>query len=446
MHALLSTTAASSPLEAPNHARAFRVRRFANWFPLGLTYAMLYMGRYNFNVTKAPIGTAYGYDIDAMGIIATAGFWTYALSVLMNGPIAERLGGRRAILFCTLGSAIMNAVIGACFAAHWPTGLIGTMSVLYAANMYFQSFGALSVVKVNSAWFHVRERGVLGGVFGSMISAGYALSYGVCGWLFHHFDSLVIVYIVPSVVIAVMCVVDFFIVRDKPSDTGHDDFDTGDERHGTAEVDPKAPAPKFFDVTKQVLAHPVLRRLALAEFCTGFVRQGLLLHFPEFLKKVYGIAVGSTLFSVASIGITVGGIAGALVCGVVSDYFFQSRRAPVAFVFYLGQIGSLLLLRANDSPLGAALLIAFTSMWIFGVHGMLSGTASMDFGGRRAAATAAGLLDGIQYVGAGLTGLPLGWVLKRWSWTVWAPSLIPFSIVGAVLMLTLWNAKPKHAT
>jgi OPA family glycerol-3-phosphate transporter-like MFS transporter len=313
------------------------------------------------------------------------------------------------------------------------------MSVLYALNMYFQSFGALSVVKVNSAWFHVRERGVLGGVFGSMISAGYALSYGVCGWLFHHFDSLAIVYLVPSVAIAVMCVVDFFVVRDKPSDAGQDDFDTGDEQH----VDGSA-APKFFDVTKQVLAHPVIRRLALAEFCTGFVRQGLLLHFPEFLKKVYGIEVGSKLFSVASIGITVGGIAGALLCGVVSDYFFQSRRAPVAFVFYLGQVGSLLLLRANDSPLGAALLIAFTSMWIFGVHGMLSGTASMDFGGRKAAATAAGLLDGIQYVGAGLTGLPLGWVLKRWSWSVWAPSLIPFSLVGAALMLTLWNAKPKH--
>jgi OPA family glycerol-3-phosphate transporter-like MFS transporter len=376
-----------------------------------------------------------------MGIIATAGFWTYALAVLMNGPIAERLGGRRAILFCTFGSAVMNAIIGACFAQRWPTGLIGTMSVLYAANMYFQSFGALSVVKVNSAWFHVRERGVLGGVFGSMISAGYALAYGVCGWLFHKWSSLAVVYLVPSVVIMTMCVVDFFVVRDKPSDAGHADFDTGDEEAAATSGE----NPRFFDVTRRVLAHPVLRRLALAEFCTGFVRQGLLLHFPAFLKKTHHIAVGSSLFSIASTGITVGGIAGALLCGVVSDYFFQSRRAPVAFVFYVGQVGSLLLLRANDSPVGASLLIGFTAMWIFGVHGMLSGTASMDFGGRKGAATAAGLLDGIQYVGAGLTGLPLGWVIKRWGWGVWAPSLIPFSIAGAALMLTLWNAKPQRA-
>jgi hypothetical protein len=36
-------------------------------------------------------------------------------------------------------------------------------SVLYAANMYFQSFGAVSIVKVNAHWFHVTERGGFSG-------------------------------------------------------------------------------------------------------------------------------------------------------------------------------------------------------------------------------------------------------------------------------------------
>ena len=34
------------------HSRWFMVRRFINWFPLGMTYAFLYMGRYNLNVSK----------------------------------------------------------------------------------------------------------------------------------------------------------------------------------------------------------------------------------------------------------------------------------------------------------------------------------------------------------------------------------------------------------
>ena len=57
------------------------------------------------------------------------------------------------------------------------------MSLLYAVNQYFQSFGALSVVKVNAPWFHVKERGVFGGVFGIMISSGYFLALTVGGWI-----------------------------------------------------------------------------------------------------------------------------------------------------------------------------------------------------------------------------------------------------------------------
>ena len=41
--------AAGNPL---NHTTRFRARRLLNWLPLGLTYAFLYMGRYNLKVSK----------------------------------------------------------------------------------------------------------------------------------------------------------------------------------------------------------------------------------------------------------------------------------------------------------------------------------------------------------------------------------------------------------
>ncbi len=436
-------SAAAVPVDgAPNHSTAFRVRRFANWFPLGFTYATLYMGRYNFNVAKGDIGRAFHFDKATMGIIATAGFWTYMLAVLFNGPLADRFGGRRAILVCAAGASILNLVIGFFFWHGWPTGLIGGLSVLYAINMYFQSFGALSVVKVNASWFHVRERGVLGGVFGSMISVGYALAFGVCGWLLAASSGKIwVVYVAPSAAIAIMFVVDIFFVRDRPSAAGHDDFDTGDERMAGEKDD--AHVAGFFEVTRHVLSHPVIRRLIFAEFCTGIVRQGLLLYYTEFLDEVHAIKKGTALFSLASAGITVGGILGALICGFVSDYVFQSRRPPVAFIFYCGQVVSLLVLGLTHSPVVAAFMIGFSCMWIFGVHGMLSGTASMDFGGKKAAATAAGLLDGVQYLGAGLTGFGLGKILDVYHWGVWTYMLVPFSAAGALMMLTLWNAKPK---
>jgi OPA family glycerol-3-phosphate transporter-like MFS transporter len=421
---------------APGHSAAYRRRRFWNWFPLGLTYATFYMGRYNFNVFKGRFAETFHFDKAEVGVIATAGFWTYALSVILNGPLADRFGGKRAILFGAVGAAVLNLAIGAMFLSGWQTRLILSMSLLYACNCYFQSFGALSVVKVNAPWFHVRERGFFGGVFGIMISLGYTLALTVGGVLLANFPYWV-VFVVPAGALLVMAAIDFYVVRDTPGHAGFADFDTGDASSGdTTPVDLKY-------VFGKVFTNPIMLTLAAAEFCTGFVRQGLLLYYTEFLGEVHGIRVGSTLFSLASTGVTVGGIIGGLLCGWMSDRLFQSRRAPVAFIFYLCQAVSLVALGMTRNPLAAAALVGFSCIWIFGVHGMLSGTASADFGGKKAAATATGMLDGVQYVASGFTGFGLGWVLKTWGWQVWTAAIIPFSIVGALVISRLWNARPR---
>src|SRR5208282_5973989 len=97
--------------DAPRHAWPFRLRRFANWFPLGLTYASLYMGRYNFNVYRNHAHELHGLSNTQVGTIATVGFWVYAASLLVNGPLAEKIGGRKAILIGVAGASMMNLAI-----------------------------------------------------------------------------------------------------------------------------------------------------------------------------------------------------------------------------------------------------------------------------------------------------------------------------------------------
>jgi OPA family glycerol-3-phosphate transporter-like MFS transporter len=238
----------------------------------------------------------------------------------------------------------------------------------------------------------------------------------------------------------VMFVVDLALVRDTPSHAGFDDFHTGDASSGD-----ETPV-SFAYIVKAVFTNPIIVTIACAEFCTGFVRQGLLLYFTEFLDEVHHVKTGSTLYWWASTGITLGGIAGGILCGWVSDRFFRSRRPPVAFLFYLGQIATLVAMNFIRAPWLAAAWVGFSCMWIFGVHGMLSGTASMDFGGKKAAASAAGLLDGIQYVASGITGFGLGYIIQHYGWGAWTYSIVPFSAIGGALMLPLWNATPKART
>jgi OPA family glycerol-3-phosphate transporter-like MFS transporter len=129
---------------------------------------------------------------------------------------------------------------------------------------------------------------------------------------------------------------------------------------------------------------------------------------------------------------------------------FQSRRGPVASVLYggllLGCIASFL---ALEGPL-LGWSVVFMSLCVIGVHGMLSGTASMDFGGSKNAGIVTGVIDGFVYLGTGTQAflyaktLPTGAAAKAASaWSIWPGAMIPVAVVGLGLCATIWNAKPQ---
>ena len=170
----------SNPL---HHGGWFMVRRFINWFPLGMTYAFLCMGRYNIIVAKPALGTLMSKS--DLGIIFGTGTVVYALSFLVNGPLIDKkLGGKAGMLISAVGASLANVALGVLtwliVARHLKVNLVASFTLLYAINMYFQSFGSMSIIKVKAYWFHVRERGVFGAIFGSLISIGvyFAFDWG----------------------------------------------------------------------------------------------------------------------------------------------------------------------------------------------------------------------------------------------------------------------------
>ena len=82
------------------HDRRYLKRRVMNWLPLGLTYAFLYMGRYNLKVSKFAFEEMRGLDGSPLmgnadfGYIFMVGTIVYGVSFLINGPLTDRLGGR----------------------------------------------------------------------------------------------------------------------------------------------------------------------------------------------------------------------------------------------------------------------------------------------------------------------------------------------------------------
>jgi len=129
--------------------------------------------------------------------------------------------------------------------------------------------------------------------------------------------------------------------------------------------------------------------------------------------------------------------AGSLLSGWISDRFFNSRRAPVAAGIYLIEVCVLLAatrVHTVNWALCFFVLIAFT---VNSTHSLLGPAAAMDIGGRKMAAFASGCIDACQYFGAALAIKGLGVVLDRWGWGYYFYYMIPFGIVGGVLMYSI---------
>src|SRR5690606_17824105 len=94
------------------------------------------------------------------------------------------------------------------------------------------------------------------------------------------------------------------------------------------------------------------------------------------------------------------------------------------------------------SPWALGVIVFLISLCVIGAHGLLSGTATMDFGGRKGAATAVGVIDGFVYLGTAIQSVSLGYLTTQ-DWSYWPWFLLPFAILGFVLSLRIWNAKPK---
>ncbi len=428
------------------HSAAFKRRRVLNWLPLGMTYAFLYFGRYNFKAMGSELETIGLLTKTEFGDIEGVGAVSYGLAFLLNGPLTDRWGGRVTILLASGGSALANCCMGFLFfkatdGAISKESMIHWLTAINAANMYFQSFGAVSIVKVNAPWFHLRERGVLGGLFGVLISLGLYFAFD---WskAIRAVLPLPWVFWIPAATLTLFFVLDLFAIKDSPGKAGFPDFDTGD----ATDHDPGPPS--LMRIARRMFSHPVIWIIISVEFCSGYLRQAVMTWGPNYAKSI-----GQTAhFVFANWGLVscIAGILGGVFAGFISDAVFGSRRGPVAAVLYVGLLsGAVVAYLTIGSPL-VGWAVAFMSLCVIGVHGMLSGTASMDFGGKKGAGIATGIIDGFVYLGSALQSFIFGRLLPRdlaakdpANWSVWPLAMIPVAILGLFLATRVWNARPQ---
>ena len=438
----------SSPAENSRHVYppGFRPRRGLNWVILGLMYASFYMCRYNFRF--ATPGMVAEFHFTKLQITSFIAWWSvaYGFGQLINGLLTDRIGGRVAMLIGAVGTISINLIYG--FSSS--ISMFSTFALIWLINGYFQSFGAPGMIKINAAWFNRTERGTFAGIFGLMIQSGqfainnlapvilagftigaFTLASDDWRWLFR----------IPPIFTAVMAVLVAFIPKESPEAAGypgliHDELSAGDT--GT-----RASIKESF-VT--IFTHPLVWLYAAAYACTGAVRnssdQLAVLYFVEQLKLdiASSPAVKWTLNLMPAVAVF-----GSLASGIVSDKFFKGHRSPVAMGLYFGQSVIILIAAGiistgvvGPSPTGIFLgcfFLIMISLTVNSTHSLVGAAAPMDIGGRKMAGFASGVIDSFQYFGTAIALPIIGWLLDKYGWGIWYPTMAGFGVLGGIAML-----------
>jgi OPA family glycerol-3-phosphate transporter-like MFS transporter len=354
--------------------------------------------------------------------------------------------------------------------------------------MLFQSFGAVSTIKVKSYWFHVRERGTFGAIFGTLISMGvyFAFDWGraianavqlkqpaeptmtrrMLDTLFalegRTVPALWLIFAIPAGIMIVWAIIDVIVLRDTPDEAGFDPLDTHDASSDDA---PEAKTGYWMTIWK-IVSNPIILMIGVVELTSGVLRDGIVNWYQKFADQTpLGVKVVTENWGFWN---CVTGIAGGFAAGWMSDRFFQSRRAPSAALMQIvmfATTGLMILMLvwqpfdATAQSIGAAdgsfaaLLLAWrpmvvgvcavsTVMAVIGVHSIMSGTATADFGGKKAAATATGIADAFSKLGGAIQAFVLGTLTMK-SWTYWPMFLFPFTIIGLIFAIRMWTLLPN---
>lgn len=198
-------------MTTPIHRRMHRLR----WTSYSLV-ALGYMLAYFHRMAPAAIATDLQQSFEAsgaaLGALAAAYFYTYTVMQIPVGVMADTLGVRKIVAIGLALAGVGSLVFG--MADTLAVATLGRIMVGLGVSSMF-----ISLMKLNSVWFHDRHYGTVGGMSLMLGNMGSVLAASPLVWAVTHtswrnvFDAVGIF----SLVLAVMV---WIFVRSHPGEAG----------------------------------------------------------------------------------------------------------------------------------------------------------------------------------------------------------------------------------
>ena len=430
------------PMATDMRLRSWQLRTF--WLLWG-AYASYYLCRVNFAVAQPLILREFpSWTSAEIGSIPSTYAAVYAVGQIVNGTLGQRYGARRMMTIALLIAAGTNLLFA--FASS-----VNLMRVLWAINGWGQSAGWSLMVHTLSNWNTSARRGTLIGRLSTCYTVGNVLSWLLAGFLCEAIGWRA-AFVVPGLVLLPMALIFFLFLRDSPIEAGlppvRDDVGSG----FAAEARAGASAPtsgweSTWSILWITLCNRIVWILAIGFFVMNAVRYSFMNWTVQYMTDFHGRSIKNS--ALTAIMFPLVGSLGALSAGWASDALFGKRRAPVCVIMMFGLAvvcGTMTFVPKGQWML-ATVIFAFAGFMIYGPDMLISGAATVDLSHPKAGSIATGLTMCLGALGAIFSGAGIGYLKDRahgnWSLIFWVLAALP--LIPALLLISIWNARPKGA-
>jgi sugar phosphate permease len=409
-------------------------------------YASYYLCRVNFAVAQPAILKEFpSWTSAQIGMIPSTYAMFYAAGQLINGALGQRYGARR-LMTMALSVALVTNLLFAFTSSY------RFMLVLWAINGYAQSAGWSLLVQTISNWHTSKRRGTVIGLISTCYQVGNVISWVLAGTYCEVLNWRAAFW-VPSLILVPVTIAFHLGLRNSPEEAGLPAVrDDGVEtRPATAQAGEPAPQTAGWGPTWQLLvltlSNRVLWVLGLGYFCMNSVRYTFMNWTVQYMTDYHHSTIRGGAFKAVVIPLV--GALGAVGAGWLSDTVFGKRRAPVCALMLIGLAG--VCAAFTLIPQGrwgvATVLLGLAGFLIYGPDMLMSGAATVDVSHPKAASIATGFTMSLGASGSILSGAGVGKLIDltkgNWAPLFWV--LAGLALVSALLMVSIWNARPKGA-
>ena len=419
--------------------KQYRYWRIRIFYAMYLGYIFYYFSRKSLVFAMPLMIQNLGMNKAQLGILTSVMAITYGLSKFVSGIFSDKSNPR---FFMGLGLIItgaLNIFFGMSSSVLW-------FAIFWGLNGWFQGFGWPPCSKLLSHWYSKSERGTWWSLWSTSHNVWAGLLPFIAVWSASALGWRYTMY-VPGIICIVAGLFLMNRLRDTPQSLGLPNI----EKHRnekefteteTAHMDKQL---SFKEILfKYVLNNGYIWLLAMSSVFIYVIRTALNDWTPIFLMETRHFTYLSA--SSCVMWFEIGGAAGMLAAGWLSDRVWGGRRGPANFFFSVGMFSMLAIFWyfPQTSLLLNAIIVAAIGFFLFGPQ-MLIGLAAAELSHKNATGTATGFAGWFAYAGAALAGYPLGVAIEKFGWQGFFVMIVSCGLLSAISFLPLWSAGTKKS-